>query len=60
LYFDVALIVLTTQNEFSFSTVLLFVFAMFCTGVVVMRPIRRVRIAFPKIVRYVGSDVGCK
>ena len=60
LYFDVALIVLTTQNEFSFSTVLLFVVAMLCTGVIVMRPIRRVRIAFSKIVRYVGSGVGCK
>lgn len=60
LYFDIALVVLATKNEFSFGSVVIVVFAVLCTGVVVMRSIRRVRVALSKIVRDVGGDVGCR
>jgi hypothetical protein len=58
--FDIALVVLATKNELAFSTVLVVVFAMLCTGVVVMRSICRVCVAFAKMVRDVGSEVRCR
>jgi hypothetical protein len=57
LHLDVALVMLATENQFSFGAVLVVVFAMFCTGMVGMGSVRRVRVAFSKIVRYLRSDI---
>ena len=56
LHFDIALVMLAAEHKLPFGAVLLVVFAMLC-AVVVMGPIRGVRVALAQIVRDLGGHV---